>query len=314
MKINKIIYTVLGFVGLIGFMSSCSPKITEPYYTTVKKLYDVNPGDKLKKVNETLGIEPYDFYFNSNEGSIVYVFKYMHQYHKYNAFAGAEEALRTGEPRFKEPNNIYMEFDQKSKKLLGYYTDNGKSKTLAILKHENTIREIQKDYTAYERLDVNGTRTRTTRATTSNSSTNALPKNRKESKRMIKQGIQQDEVYFKSLRGNNKTMQKVIYATGSSRHLWDLQDIDQVDANSYLALKGLTATELRYYKYSVLREVINASGKKASEINFYLGGYKMVRGIGSVMMIAVYPAPFVLLVRAAAHNTAKKNVAKYRGE
>lgn len=149
----RIIYTITSFVILISLLSSCS-KIIEPHYTTVKKLYDVKNGDNLKKVNETLGVTPYDFYFNTKEGSVVYVYKYKHEYHKLQSAANSEASLTMGTPRYKEPGNIYMEFDQSSKKLLGFYTDNGKEKTLDILKHENTLRQIQKDYTKYNLLNI----------------------------------------------------------------------------------------------------------------------------------------------------------------
>jgi len=308
----KIIYTVISFVTLVGLLSSCS-KVTEPYYTTIKKIYDVNYGDKLQEVNQTLGVKPYDFYFDVKKGSFVYVYKYMHEYHTLHSPARSKEALTYGTSRFKEPSNVYMEFNQDSKELLGFYTDNGKEKTIDILKQENTLREVQKDYTNYEKLNINGTRQVTNTRTSSPQNSNLKNSlTKKESKKLIKNSISRNEVYFNSLKRSDKNLQKMIYASGDSRHVWDLQDIDYVDANSYKALKGLTSGELRYYKYNVLRKVIKASGKKASDINRYLSSYTAVRTIGNILMVIGYPVPFVLLVRAGSHSSAKKNVSKYR--
>ena len=147
--------TIIGLFAII--MQSCM--VTEPYYTTVKKLYDVKPGMNLKKVNETLSVEPYDFYYNVGGENMVYVYKYQHMYHKMTLImmkpdTRNETYLNTGGSEYyKQPGDIYMEFD-KSKKLVGFHTETGRANNVRILKHENTIKEIQRDYNRFNELDT----------------------------------------------------------------------------------------------------------------------------------------------------------------
>ena len=139
-------------------LQSCS--VIEPYHTNIKRLYDVEPGAKVTKVNETLGVTPYDFYHNFTDGTIVYVYKYKHLYHKMKLVLGKpdvrnENYLTTGGKDFyKKPSNIYMTFDQASGQLIGYHTDAGRENSEYIMKHENTLREVNKDYRKFEKLNV----------------------------------------------------------------------------------------------------------------------------------------------------------------
>ena len=154
MKNKLYIIVTIGIFAI--FTQSCM--VTEPYYTTVKKLYEVKPGMTLKKVAETLAIQPYDFYYNISNENMVYVFKYKHMYHKMTLVMQKpdvrnEPYLNSGGSEFyKEPGDIYMEFD-KSKKLVGYHTTKGRANNVNILKHENTIKAIQQDYTKFNALD-----------------------------------------------------------------------------------------------------------------------------------------------------------------
>jgi hypothetical protein len=135
-------------------------KVVEPHYTSIEKLYKVDPGMGLNKVNEILEMTPYDFYFNIKEGTYVYVYKYKHQYHKFKKVLGVpdlrnEEYLSSGgSDYYKEPANIYMTFDQKTGLLISYHTDAGRENAENIIKHENTLKIVNSKYEEYNYLDI----------------------------------------------------------------------------------------------------------------------------------------------------------------
>jgi hypothetical protein len=156
---NKILkYMLLAVIS--GFLLQSCSVVVEPYYTNVKKLYTVEPGQNLQKINELLGVGPYDFYYNFSEGTIVYVYKYKHLYHKMNLVLNQPDVrndmfLNTGGvDYYKEPANIYMTFDQNTGKLITFHTDAGRENSYYIMRHENSLREINRDYKLYEKLYV----------------------------------------------------------------------------------------------------------------------------------------------------------------
>lgn len=142
---------------LFGINQGC--KVVEPHYTNIEKLYKVDPGMNLNKVNELLETTPYDFYYNFKEGTFVYVYKYKHQYHKFKKILGVpdlqnEEYVSSGGVDFyKDPSNIYMTFDQKSGLLITFNTDAGRESSEAIIKHENTLKIVNSKYKEYEYLE-----------------------------------------------------------------------------------------------------------------------------------------------------------------
>ena len=158
------IYLIFGIVLASFLIQSCS--ITEPHYTSIKKLYGVEPGVKIKKVNEQLGVKPYDFYYNFSDGTVVYVYQYKHLYHKMKLVLGKpdvrnENYLTTGgKDHYKKAGNIYMTFDQSSGSLIGYNSDAGRENSVNVMMHENTLREVDADYKKYERLYIRNSRKR----------------------------------------------------------------------------------------------------------------------------------------------------------
>ncbi|MFH2144192.1 MAG: hypothetical protein ABIJ97_17325 [Bacteroidota bacterium] len=156
---NKI-YIIVVIAALAGLLFQSCSVMVEPYYTNVKKLYTVEPGQNVQKINELLGIGPYDFYYNFSEGTIVYVYKYKHLYHKMNIVLNQPDTrnemfLNTGGvDYYREPANIYMTFDQNTGKLIGYHTDAGRENSTYVMRHENSLREINRDYKLYEKLYV----------------------------------------------------------------------------------------------------------------------------------------------------------------
>jgi hypothetical protein len=124
------------------FLLSCKTTIN-PYYTTVEKMYNVEPGMTLTEITKALGVNPYEIYMDVNNGNRVLVFKYKKRHQKVPMNKqNKEEYLATSNERYLEEGSIYMIFTPKENKLISYYTTSGRYRTLEELIWEDKMKLV----------------------------------------------------------------------------------------------------------------------------------------------------------------------------
>lgn len=128
---------------------------TEPYFTTIEKLHAVKTDMTIDQVNQTLGILPYEAYFDVNEKSKILVYKYKHKMQVLPSIRVTDESYLTegGDAYYSAPGNIYIIFNSEDK-MSSYFTDAGKKESTNILKFDNTIRLIIDDPAKYENYSI----------------------------------------------------------------------------------------------------------------------------------------------------------------
>lgn len=129
-------------VAILAIITSCAKVIT-PYYTTIEKMYAVDPGMTVAEVNNALGISPYELYVDLNTGNkiVVYLYRYRMQQVPVTK-TDREEYLSNGRERYAKEGKMYAVFGQGDGKLLTFITDAGRQAGLNEIKWENRIRYI----------------------------------------------------------------------------------------------------------------------------------------------------------------------------
>ncbi len=134
-------------------LTGCSKKII-PNYTTVQEIYNLKKGYSMDKVNSTLGVGPYEFYTNFNDGNKVLVYKYKKQYQlvPINQQDSRESLSGGSAEKFKNEGDVYVIFDQKSNDMVYYITDSGRKLAKGIINQSNQLKLIKQDPTKYKEL------------------------------------------------------------------------------------------------------------------------------------------------------------------
>lgn len=140
---------ILGVVVLsIGCFAACNSlyKVI-PYYTEPSKIAQLSVNMELSKVNQVLGIEPYDVYHMQDDGSSILVYAYRRKERKIKKADKPEniygpESQTNGEVWYTSEGFAYLLFNKG--KLQSLITDEGRKSSKAILVSNNIIQLISK--------------------------------------------------------------------------------------------------------------------------------------------------------------------------
>lgn len=108
--------------------SSCS-NIIIPYYTTVDKMTNVNPGMTKEQVVATLGVDPYEIFHGIENGCEIHQFKYKHKEESHGTLNSYQNIK--GAERFVDPSNVYVYY--RDGKVESLVTDEGKKGGSSVL-------------------------------------------------------------------------------------------------------------------------------------------------------------------------------------
>ena len=116
---------------------------TEPQYTTIDKLSNVNIGMTEGQVTNILGISPYDVYHDVANNCKVLVWYYKHKHHIIpSSQENTKASLSGGKTSYVNSNKVYMNFSENDKKLISYFTEKGMEKSIDLIKMGRQLNEI----------------------------------------------------------------------------------------------------------------------------------------------------------------------------
>jgi hypothetical protein len=103
-KYNKMRTVILTLLMTVVFTqcktqqtASQSPTAKYNYYTSVEKIYKLEKNMSYLKVNDILGIQPYDIYVDFNNGKKIVTYLYKNRYHEVeNTLTDSEKGLNGG--------------------------------------------------------------------------------------------------------------------------------------------------------------------------------------------------------------------------
>ena len=126
---------------IVAFAFTAIAQESIPEYTTTDKLYKVSPGMTEKEVTSIVGIPPYDIYHDVANNCKVLVWHYRHKQHSIpSSQEDTRESLAGGKVTYVNTEKVYMTFSENDKKLINYFTDQGKARSISLI---NAGRELQ---------------------------------------------------------------------------------------------------------------------------------------------------------------------------
>jgi hypothetical protein len=138
---KQIILILLAFTSVI----CCKAQILDNC-TTIEEIFKLNKGMSFQTVSNTLGVQPYEFYVNFENGNKVVVYRYMKQYQEVaSKDVNARKGLTGGKEKFKGASDLYVVFDTPTGEMLFYITDLGREKAGEILGSSNQLKLIKED-------------------------------------------------------------------------------------------------------------------------------------------------------------------------
>lgn len=138
----------LVFSFVILFLASCTYHIAPPY-TSVSELIKVRKGMTLNKVNEVLGIQPYDIYTIQDDGSTVLVYNYRIKDRKMSISGDPAKATKTergqkeGIDWYGEASRVYILFEDD--KVASLISDHGREDAELLMLVNNNLQLISKE-------------------------------------------------------------------------------------------------------------------------------------------------------------------------
>jgi hypothetical protein len=128
---------------VVAFAFTAIAQESIPEYTTTDKLYKVSPGMTEKEVTSIVGIPPYDIYHDVANNCKVLVWHYRHKQHSIpSSKEHSKESLTGGKVTYVNTEKVYMTFSENDKKLINYFTDQGKAKSVSLIKSGRELQEI----------------------------------------------------------------------------------------------------------------------------------------------------------------------------
>ena len=134
---------------LLGsILSSCTYFIA-PAYTSVDELSKVRKGMTMSKVNEVLGIQPFDIYTVQDDGGTILVYNYRIKDRRAKVHGNLTEYTKTeasqkeGIPWYGEPSRAYLLF--KDDKMASLITDNGRQDAERLMIVNNNLQLISRE-------------------------------------------------------------------------------------------------------------------------------------------------------------------------
>ena len=156
-KYNKMRTSILTLLMTVIFTQcttqqtvSEAPKAKYNYYTSVEKIYKLEKDMSYLKVNDVLGIQPYDIYVDFNNGKKIVTYLYKNRYHEVeNTLTDSEKGLNGGTPKYltssEDDQSLYCVFDQNTQLLNSYVSDIGRNKASQVLKDEQNLKSYVKN-------------------------------------------------------------------------------------------------------------------------------------------------------------------------
>jgi len=144
---KKILFVMIGAVLLssCGFlkkskMATINPLGVTEYYTTPEMIYNLSRGMTIAEVNNTLKVEPTDFYLNAPDGYKVITYRYKLQYQDV-PMKRKDRAiyLRGGQEHFKDEGTLYVFFNASNNQLMRYITDEGRDNAEKLMRNKHKI-------------------------------------------------------------------------------------------------------------------------------------------------------------------------------
>jgi hypothetical protein len=128
---------------VVAFAFTAIAQESIPEYTTTDKLYKVSPGMTEKEVTSIVGIPPYDIYHDVANNCKVLVWYYRHKQHSIpSSQEHTKESLAGGKITYVNTEKVYMTFSENDKKLINYFTDQGKAKSVSLINAGRELQEI----------------------------------------------------------------------------------------------------------------------------------------------------------------------------
>jgi hypothetical protein len=128
---------------IVAFSFTAVAQESIPEYTTIDKLYKVTPGMTEKEVTLIVGIPPYDVYHDVANNCKVLVWYYRHKQHTIpSSKEDTRESLSGGGVTYVNTEKVYMTFSENDKKLIYYFTDQGKSRSISLIAAGRELQEI----------------------------------------------------------------------------------------------------------------------------------------------------------------------------
>ncbi|MBC8266015.1 MAG: hypothetical protein H8E84_03525 [Flavobacteriales bacterium] len=128
---------------IVAFAFTAIAQESIPEYTTIDKLYKISPGMTEKEVTEIIGIPPYDLYHDVANNCKVLVWYYRHKQHSIpSSHEDTRESLNGGKVTYVNTEKVYMTFSENDKKLINYFTDQGKERSVSLIAAGRELQEI----------------------------------------------------------------------------------------------------------------------------------------------------------------------------
>ena len=139
---------------IIAFAFSSTAQESIPEYTTIDKLYKVSPGMTEDEITSILGIPPYDVYHDVANNCKVLVWHYRHKHHAIpSQQQNTKASLGGGKTTYINAEKVYMTFSENDKKLINYFTDQGKKRSISLI---NAGRELQEVCNNQGNINIKG--------------------------------------------------------------------------------------------------------------------------------------------------------------
>lgn len=131
---------------IIAFAFTVTAQESIPEYTTIDKLYKVSPGMTESEVTTILGIPPYDVYHDVANNCKVLVWHYRHKHHAIpSQQQNTKASLGGGKTTYINAEKVYMTFSENDKKLINYFTDQGKKRSIDLINAGRQLQEVCND-------------------------------------------------------------------------------------------------------------------------------------------------------------------------
>lgn len=128
---------------IVAFAFNAIAQESIPEYTTIDKLYKVSPGMTESEVTAIVGIPPYDIYHDVANNCKVLVWYYRHKQHAIpSSHENTKESLSGGKTTYINAEKVYMTFSENDKKLINYFTDQGKARSVSLIEAGRDLLEI----------------------------------------------------------------------------------------------------------------------------------------------------------------------------
>lgn len=140
-------YKIGLFITLFGFFGVNIFAQVKPYYTNVSKIAELTSGMELQKVNQILGVDPYDVLHMQADGSSLVSYKYriLKRRVKYRNPKDLQNAgsQNSGDKWYEEEGTLYVVF--MNGKLQSMISNNGLENSVLVIIRNNVIQLVHRD-------------------------------------------------------------------------------------------------------------------------------------------------------------------------